>query len=688
MSTKLVLAASITALLIGCSSSNSGSHSDGDSSSSSSSNSSSSSSSSSSSTSSSSSSSGSAMEKTVSGLASAPSGSVAQLKQTTLLEFVLNTLISPAAAAVVGLEAISGATVELIRIDNDGNPTGEILATTTTSITGHYTLTLPANVNLAGNLIVRIMGSSGTSLRAQIVEEEVNINPISEFILKKFIAEDTDLSMLSTEAVVKLSGQIEEFDITASGDISTMLDQLEAEVGEFIDSEIDMIETELSSAQLLSGDYRSATIQYSLHDSDEAAHGTFAVDLWTASFSFSGNADGSVDIDFLGEETAYSNLSGSDGGLSTQLYYEVDIDEDTDSFSATYNNEGVLTIAGEFEENIDGDYGWRFPPVNYRLQKVSDRNIFFQMSQEAAVRYGTVDTDDDGMKDAIDPSDRQGDEVFRGLEIFLKQPSAMTNADLNGNFGRVYMGTFIDNSAAIEMEIEQSEISFSGIGTLDVGAAERTSMHRNSTGQVSINSDTVEAEADLSISVAANGDIQSIGGSSADGFVNDTYDFAVFAESDGTNQAESEFSTTLLVKLPSEAPAVAGKRYRVMLINSNFDEQAISFDYSRFDSYFDWSSQTAGSLTINSGTIYKDNLQAQVEIDVATTATLAASTNVAANGKTTITMDDGEGIFNLNGYLNESGSYGVFTTTYREKSANNPDSIGLAILIELEDNIN
>src|SRR5690554_1077953 len=60
----------------------------------------------------------------------------------------------------------SGATVELIRVDNSGAQVGGVLATTATSITGDYTLTLPEGVNLAGNLVVRITGSND-ALHAQ-----------------------------------------------------------------------------------------------------------------------------------------------------------------------------------------------------------------------------------------------------------------------------------------------------------------------------------------------------------------------------------------------------------------------------------------------------------------------------------------------------------------------------------------
>ncbi len=605
-------------------------------------------------------------------------------KPKSVYEVVLGYLIPEAAAAVVGLEPIAGATVDLIRVDNTGLQVGDILATTTTSVTGDYMLTLPADVSLAGNLVVRIVGANDLQMRAQVVEETVDITPVSEFVLQKFIAEDTDLAALVIDAVVKLSGKVEAFDITAGNDISAMLAQLETEVGAYIESEIDLIESVPATAVDLSGDYRSATIQLSLHDGDNSGYGSFAVDLWSSEFTFTGDANGNIDILFKGEESAWSTVSGVDGN-STMLTYEVEIDQSTDTFPGTFSDGGVLNVAGKFEEDIGDDYGWRWPPVNYRLQKVSDRDIFFQISQEAAVRYEIVDTNDDGIKDAIDPAARSGDEVFRGLEVFYKQPTAMTDADLMGTFGRVYMGAFLHNSAHIEIEVENSEVTFAGNGTLDIGNAQQTRMSRSTDGVVSVASIvTDEAATGVAISVDENGDLLSIGGEPADGFVNDTFDLIVFAESDGVDQMESQFSSTLLVKLPSSAPSVAGKQYRLMFLDVNFSGQSFGITHSAFDSYIHLTSESTGTLTLKGSEIYKDSLSANVEIEVFPQDVMDVVADVGANGATTLTVNDGEGYFTLTGFLNQTGSYGVFKTAYRMAGENEPDTIGMAILVEVE----
>lgn len=112
-----------------------------------------------------------ASSRDISGTATAPAGTVAYYEKQNAFELALNFFISPLAAAITGLEPIEGAAVELIRVDNNGDQVGDVLAETRTSgLTGSYNLTLPEGVNLAGNLVVRITGTNSKNLRAQVVE--------------------------------------------------------------------------------------------------------------------------------------------------------------------------------------------------------------------------------------------------------------------------------------------------------------------------------------------------------------------------------------------------------------------------------------------------------------------------------------------------------------------------------------
>ena len=181
---------------------------------------------------------------TVTGIAEAPNGMIAQFEQNkSMLVATIETIFPGAIAGITGLQPVTGATVELIRIDDDGNQVVDVLATTSTSITGDYSLGLPSGVSLAGNLIVRITGNSGASMSAMVVDKAVDINPISQFVLDKFVDDDNlVLADLAINEVVALSGRVEEFDLTAGADLTAMLDILEAEVGQFVDNGIAAIE--------------------------------------------------------------------------------------------------------------------------------------------------------------------------------------------------------------------------------------------------------------------------------------------------------------------------------------------------------------------------------------------------------------------------------------------------------------
>ena len=74
----------------------------------------------------------------VSGIVEVPAASASAFADQGSLASIANFFITPAAAAILGLEAVEGARVELIRIDNDGNQVGDVIASTYTSTDGNY----------------------------------------------------------------------------------------------------------------------------------------------------------------------------------------------------------------------------------------------------------------------------------------------------------------------------------------------------------------------------------------------------------------------------------------------------------------------------------------------------------------------------------------------------------------------
>jgi hypothetical protein len=630
---------------------------------------------------------GGATSRTISGTATAPAGAVAFHEAPSLFELALNVLIPPAHAAITGLDPVGGATVELLRVDNAGNPVGEVLAETVTSITGDYRLTLPEGVNLAGDLIVRITGT-GTEMRAQVVDQAVNINPVSEFVLRKFIEEGTDLDQLVVTDVVTLSGKVDTFDLTAGNDLSDMLAKLDQEVGEFVEQQVAVIKAQPGDADSVTGDYRSAAFSLGLHDSDNDNFGTFANDMWRGQFDFADGGGNTVAITLEGEESAYSNFSGMSVATGS-IYYETDIDTESENLSGTLTDSGILSIEGAFEEEINGDNAFRYPSVIYNLQQVQNTGLFFLLSQEAAVRYGTTDTNGDDEPDALNPDDRQGDEVFRALEVFARSPSGMSDSDLSGAFGRVFLETYAQ-TGVIELQTEVNVVTFNGDGTFDYGDAtgHRVGLESNGSTYQTLSETGSTGDA---INVSADGDIISAGTEDGqpvptDGFINDTFDFIAFAETENNENIWAQFNKTLMVKLPDSAPDVSGKRYRLMLLSVALDgvgngSSDIEMINSQFNSYVNLTSNTAGTLNGSFTLVEKTGLGGDLVVEQDTVdEPLTAS--IAANGATTLTLAGQDGSNIMEGFFNQDASLGVFTTRWVPQGGD-PNELGLVVLIDV-----
>ena len=617
----------------------------------------------------------SARSQEVSGNVTAPGGEVAMLKHQSVIESVFNGVFPSVYAGITGLQPVTGALVELIRIDNDGNQVGDVIATTTTSITGDYTITVPAGVSLGGNLVVRISGDNDIDLRSQVVEESVDISPMSEFVLRKFIQSGSSLNDLTNSSVVKLKGQVEEFDLASRIDMSSMLTALENEVGEFVDKEIASINATPSSAVQISGEYRLIDMAIGLHDGD---FGTYALDMFYSSVALTGESDGSVEVELTDNEGAWGYVHGNDASAYYESVYYTESEED-ETVAATYDSGKILTIEADFEEEIDGDSGWRSPPQIIKFQKVKNSNIAFSLSTYNSARYATIDTNGDGTNDALDPDAQSGTEVGRGLLLMADQPTNMSSPDLTGDFGRVYFGSRFINTGFVEVETETNVLTFSGNATVDVAAT--TQQHVSRSGGYS----TQEYGADpgLSIVTVASGDIVSVDGDSVDGFVNADYNFLVFYHADGLDGSDMEIDTTLAVKLPSETPVLTGRTYRLIFTNSAMlSDTAFELSHSGFTTTLDFTSESSATVNGAIATIDLPSFGVPLESSKESVS-LTANTSVASNGAAMISVTDSDGTFSMTGYFNESASLGVFTTASANTNSD-PDGLGLAVLVEID----
>ena len=400
---------------------------------------------------------------TVSGKATAPAGTVALLEQKSTLLAALDFVVGTAGAAITGLQPVTGASVELIRIDDNGAQVGAVLASTVTSITGDYSLALPTGVSLAGNLVVRITGTSSATMSAMVVDQAVNITPASQFVLDKFVNDpNLVLADLAINEVVALRGKVDEFDLAATGDLATMLAQLEADVGQFVDNQVAVIGAtpdDGTASALVAGNWNIVEMGLGMGDDDKIQYGTFFNDVYATVIGIADGGNGALTItggDLLIDVS--NNYSVDNSGLSTNtsIYSEVNITSEGDSFPATIDANGVISVPSPFEEELetvdlmvdmDGpDYGWRYPPSTILGHPVANNNAYVINNISPIVRYETTDTNMDGVKDAIDPNARAGDEVFMDFTLLLKQGSGMSTASINGDYGVVALNINLDST--------------------------------------------------------------------------------------------------------------------------------------------------------------------------------------------------------------------------------------------------
>ncbi|MDV3502417.1 hypothetical protein [Marinobacter sp. M-5] len=612
----------------------------------------------------------------ISGTASAPGGQIAYYQEKSLLEIASGFLIPRAMAAISGLQPVEGADVELIRVDDNGEQIGEVLATARTSITGDYSLTLPQGVNLAGNLVVRITGTNNAQIRSQVVEQDVDIDPASEFILQKFVQSGASLENLEVTDVVKIKSRVAEFDLTASPDfqLADMLAELDKVVGEDLEGQIELATTEDGDVTTIAGDYRSSAIELGLYDSDNNSGGTWASEIFTANFTFASDTDGDLQITLTTEEGLDSLLSGP-GLANTSLFTSGDINDEAESFPGIFKDNNTITLEVPFEEEVEGAVGFRSPPATLRLQKALNSNVFVLANTETVIRYGTT------MEGDLDPNAKEGDELSKTLEVFAQTPSGDSPIDLNGAFGRVYLENDQAATSNITMTTEQNIVNFRSTA-LDATAGTLQDLTLTPAGVEYFTEPAGVEETDLPFELTDNGDFVTIGGDPEDGFINADLNFIALFSADDSVPGESEFSKTLMVRLPASAPTIEGNSYRVFGISTGFTGgEAIELGGPRFNTLLNMSSNTAGTEEGTVVALDRAGFTSQVE-RAATAFESDASVTVGEDGQTTVTITESDGTTELSGFFNEDASIGIFTNNFTPTDGTT-DSLGLTILMQV-----
>jgi hypothetical protein len=197
-----------------------------------------------------------------------------------------------------------------------------------------------------------------------------------------------------------------------------------------------------------------------MEDQDDGLFGSFTVGLEAETdIPFTDEGIGQVSLgsgpDLVSSFTDYVTSSTSDRGIDYGI--DFNLPGDPDSFPAVIDADGNISLSFPFEENLDDggpggpEFGTRSPPGTLYLKAVANGNTYIFKSLGAEVGYGTIDTNNDGVLDALNPDDRQFDSVAASLSIVLKQGSGMTAASLNGDFGFVSLATFLGVSPTLSI---------------------------------------------------------------------------------------------------------------------------------------------------------------------------------------------------------------------------------------------
>ncbi|NNJ98324.1 MAG: hypothetical protein HKP12_14335 [Gammaproteobacteria bacterium] len=551
---------------------------------------------------------------TISGLAEAPSGVVAQFEgEPSIVLAATDFLFPPAHADITGLEPVGGAAVELIRIDDDGNQVGDVLASTVTSITGDYSLMLPTGVSLAGNLIVRITGNGGASMSAMVVEQAVDINPISQYVLDKFVDDDNlVLGDLALNEVVALTNRVEEFDLTATADLSSMLAELEAQVGELVDTELTVLNStpdDGSAAAALAGAWNMIEFGLGMHDSETVDFGSLNLEVFSEGLNMTaGTNPGEINLE-LGVSTFIDTWTGFsvDSLGAAYLYHQTSLDAEVENLTGLIDDGGNIVVEYPFEEDLqtvsigdplsdpDGDgpdFGWRWPSGSIAINNVDNSTMVF-LDASAGVRYETTDTDGDGINDAVDPNVKAGDETDMTLGLMLKQGSGMSESSLSGDYGLVTVAIDLDTTPAPIGSADSSVgvLTFDGAGFVSVAAqaiddygftrSATTFTDVTLTDMESTDGDlsfpyTVTETGQVTLDTDANGtsaqDLQ--GWSNDDGSVVALLNVTTEGSDPAINQVSKEMA--VVVKLPASAPMLADAVFKLYPIAYGAEESGLT----------------------------------------------------------------------------------------------------------------
>ncbi|WP_325894721.1 hypothetical protein [Grimontia sp. NTOU-MAR1] len=607
----------------------------------------------------------------LSGLVSAPSNNLVNFRKPTLFDVVF----PPAYAAVVGLVPVNNGEVELIRVDDDGNQIGEVITTAQISRTGRYDLSLPSGVSLAGNLVVRVRGQQ-VEMNAIAIEQKVDINPISHYIFQNLVDSDLVISDLAENQVVSLRGVIDELDLTAGDNLAETLAALDEVAGFRIDQEISVLAKAPGDASLFDGSWRYSIFDVSLHDTDDGTGGTFSTSMEIGHLSIASPDADSLSITVEAFEDNFGLISqyNSGQGIVSSLFTETETSNNPETpevLDVNVTADGTLIERLGFDEHFGYDqgdgpvFGFRTLPATFVLEPGGSDDVKLGINQEVTLRFLTVDTNNDGKFDAVDPNQKVGDEPSMAFDLMVKSGTNMTNDILDGNVGIVGLELLLDSTTSTTEVITESRVlGFDGAGNFDTVASSAFSSEMKSTPMsVTFNDSPTIGNFSGTYNVGETGDLNLtsdgntlVGFSSASG---DLLTFATVEQNENQGQIVEYVQLMALgLSLGDTPPSIAGATYKLYPLEIGFGSGGGTevLTFANPGTLTIGSSGNEGTLAGKTLGMLRNSTLEQVRPVNEETESVQVSVDVTANSVVSIEQNDGSFSLELDGYVSGDGS--------------------------------
>ena len=470
--------------------------------------------------------------------------------------------------------ALNSGTVELIEVDDNATWIRTITSAPVSN-TGEYHLSVPSGVNLAANLMVRVMVDN-EPIRAFAFRTQVDINPATEFLIDKLVEEGTQITKLANNQVLRLVGYIEELDLRGTSTYDEIENALKEQFHGLLDDTIQAVNAELSAtgdASRFAGDFNTASYSLGFMTFYDNTTGIQPIPFFEHGIDFGkisiSTTSNTLNIDSSQNLSIYANIcKDNNHGSTYHLFYESEIDNSSDitGVSLTAIDNYTLYISEPLEEELIADddnsenwKGFRYAPSQSKIHLVNE-NLGIGQTAFAGNIYDLDDTGHIATDAEAHGTENQFDLFFLGRKM-----EGASQATLTGNYGMIYFeNTFENDGSNMEMEtlILNTACTLNGDGTDDCYYYDNNVSRVAS--QLTFDYSNINSDGILdNVSIGDGSD--SVNGS---GFVADNGSFFTFVTSESEKNGNDEIiSSTKGIAIGVKRPTsfstsnLAGKTY-------------------------------------------------------------------------------------------------------------------------------